>query len=469
MRFLLVLALSTGCGAPAGGPLRIDTANAQRTTATRSDSITAGRRTAIVEAAERVGRSVVSISVVSRRQVTTSGDPFDFFSFFVPRTTERLVRGYGTGFVIRPGGIIVTNQHVVEDADSITVSLPDGTDLPARLLGDDPTTDIAVLKVGQELPPAAIGRSADLLIGEWVIALGNPYVYLLGDAEPTVTAGVVSATGRNVVPSGNQTGLYLDMIQTDAAINQGNSGGPLANSLGEVVGVNSFIFTNSGGSVGIGFAIPIERANRIADEIVRNGSVRRAWTGLSVGDATTMRDWKSAGGVQVAEVVAGGPAATSGIAPGAILVEANGRRLRNYLDWEAVKLDLHVGDPVTLRFKSSPSSPIETRRIVTGDLPSVTAARVSLIRGLDLITVTASVRAERQLQREAGALIYRIADDVSRATGLREGDVIWAINRTVVRTADQAAQLLESIGSNRQFQIYFERGGVNSSVLLSFR
>ncbi|MGE3615615.1 MAG: PDZ domain-containing protein, partial [Gemmatimonadales bacterium] len=281
--------------------------------------------------------------------------------------------------------------------------------------------------------------------------------------------GVVSATGRNVVPSGNQTGLYLDMIQTDAAINQGNSGGPLANSLGEVVGVNSFIFTNSGGSVGIGFAIPIERANRIADEIVRNGSVRRAWTGLSVGDATTMRDWKSAGGVQVAEVVAGGPAATSGIAPGAILVEANGRRLRNYLDWEAVKLDLHVGDPVTLRFKSSPSSPIETRRIVTGDLPSVTAARVSLIRGLDLITVTASVRAERQLQREAGALIYRIADDVSRATGLREGDVIWAINRTVVRTADQAAQLLESIGSNRQFQIYFERGGVNSSVLLSFR
>ena len=135
------------------------------------------------------------------------------------------------------------------------------------------------------------------MIGEWVVAMGNPYAYLLGNAEPTVTVGVVSATSRNILPTGDQTGLYLDMIQTDAAINPGNSGGPLTNALGEVVGVNSSIFSNSGGSVGLGFAIPIERALRVADEIIKSGSVRRAWVGLEVEGAAAMRNWKSQGGV----------------------------------------------------------------------------------------------------------------------------------------------------------------------------
>ncbi|MCC7132824.1 MAG: trypsin-like peptidase domain-containing protein, partial [Gemmatimonadales bacterium] len=204
--------LSVACSSQSEGPL-VDQASAQRPAQTQA--ISNSRRTAIVDAAARASGSVVSISVLSRRRVPAS-DPFDFFSFFVPQTTERLVQGYGTGFVIRSGGIIITNQHVVDGADSITVSLGDGADLPARLLGADPTTDIAVLKVDRDLPAAAIGKSADLMIGEWVVALGNPYTYLLGDAQPTVTAGVVSATGRNVVPNANQSGIYLDMIQTDA-------------------------------------------------------------------------------------------------------------------------------------------------------------------------------------------------------------------------------------------------------------
>ena len=156
------------------------------------------------------------------------------------------------------------------------VTLPDGGDLTAKLLGEDPLTDIAVIKVDRRgLQVATPGKSTDLMIGEWVVALGNPFAYLLGNSEPTVTAGVVSATGRNILPSQDQAGLYLDMIQTDASINPGNSGGPLANALGEVVGVNSSIFSQSGGSIGLGFAIPIERALR-ADEIVKNGEVRRA-------------------------------------------------------------------------------------------------------------------------------------------------------------------------------------------------
>ena len=461
------LLLAAGCTAsPDGGSALVDQASAQR--AAQNQALNASRRTAIVDAANRAAKSVVSISVLSRRRVV-SQDPFDFFSFFVPQTTEQLVSGSGTGFVVRPNGVIITNQHVVDNADSITVSLPDGRDLKAKLVGEDPTTDIAVLQVDATLIPATIGRSADVLIGEWVVALGNPYAYLLGNSEPTVTAGVVSATGRNVLPNNNQSGQYLDMIQTDAAINPGNSGGPLTNSMGEVIGVNSFIFSQSGGSIGLGFAIPIERAIRVADELLKNGTVRRAWTGLTVGDARSMRDWKTAGGVAVTTVTPNGPAARAGLEDGLVLVEANGRRLRNYLDWEAVKLDLHVGDTVSLRVKRSATGATETRRIITGDLPSVTAARVSLIKGLELITVTAGIQAERGLRRDRGALIYRIAEEVSRGTGLLEGDVIFAIDRTEVRTAANVASALESMGARRLFRIWFDRGGASSYVDLSFR
>ena len=145
-----------------------------------------------------------------------------------------------------------------------------GTDYDATLLGEDPLTDIAVLKIdGSGLPTATVGRSADLMIGEWVVAIGNPYSYLLGNTEPSVTAGVVSAVGRNIIPSRNDETIYVGMIQTDAAINPGNSGGPLVNALGEVIGVNSSIFSGTGESVGIGFAITIKRAQRVAAEIER--------------------------------------------------------------------------------------------------------------------------------------------------------------------------------------------------------
>jgi serine protease Do len=445
------------------GETRVTSAAAQVASHAASSQATGSRRTAIVSAVERAAGAVVSLNVTSTREAPPRS-PWDFF--FVPEGA-RVVQGYGTGFIIRPNGIIVTNQHVVANATKVVVTLPDGTDLTGRVLGEDPMTDIAVVKVDrQSLPTVTTGHSTDLMIGEWVVAMGNPYAYLLGNAEPTVTVGVVSATSRNILPTGEQTGLYLDMIQTDAAINPGNSGGPLANALGEVVGVNSSIFSSSGGSVGLGFAIPIERALRVADEIIRNGSVRRAWVGLEVEGAAAMRNWKSQGGVVVSSVSPEGPASRAGLKPGDVLVEANGRRLRNYLDWEAVKLDLHVGDSVTVSLRSGGGT--VRRRIVTGDLPTVAAEKVTVLQDLQLVNVTPQIQAERQIRSERGALIFRISPQVSRATGLHEGDVIVGINRSAVRTASQVEDLL-NVRPGEVIRVYLERDGQITFTDLVFR
>ncbi|MEO8293867.1 MAG: trypsin-like peptidase domain-containing protein [Gemmatimonadota bacterium] len=460
----LLLLFASACKSgpkDAGFVLRADAATQ---TAERNAALDTSRRTAIVDAASQVGPSVVSINAMTRRQVETPS----MFDFFIPQTQEQLVPVGGTGFIIRADGVIITNQHVVAGAERVIVTLRDGTDLPARVLGEDPITDIAVLKVERAgLPTARIGRSRDLLIGEWVVALGNPFAFLLGNSEPTVTAGVISASGRNILPTRDQAGLYLDMIQTDAAINPGNSGGPLANSLGEIIGVNSSIFSSTGGSVGLGFAIPIERAMRVADEIVRNGEVRRAWVGLEVAGAESMADWKAQGGVVVVSVAPGGPAARAQINPRDVLVEANGRKLRNFLDWEAVKLDLHVGDSVRLRLRQG--STVTDRLIVTGDLPTVTSEKVSVLRGIDLITVTPGVRAERGLRSDQGALIFRITSQIAQATGLRSGDVILAVNRTMIRRAEDVGQIFSTAPQRQPIRVHIERAGQYAFTDLVFR
>ena len=413
------------------------------------------RRTAIVTAAARLAPAVVNVNVL-RRERQLPQDPFDLF--FMPRGSEQVVEGYGSGFIVSPDGVVITNQHVTQGAEQIVVTTRDGRDLPAKILGEDPLTDIAVLKVeGSGLPTAPIGNSSDLLIGEWVVAVGNPFAYLLGNAEPTVTAGVVSAVGRNLLPSQGQSGIYVGMIQTDAPINPGNSGGPLANALGEVVGVNSSIFTSSGGSVGIGFAIPIERALRVADELRRYGKVRRAWVGLDVAGAEDLRGWKRVGGLRVTQVAAGGPAGRAGVVVGDVLVSARGRRLRTFLDWEAVMLDTGPGDTLTVSFRHGGES--KSARLAVTDFPTTLAEKVAVLGGMKVVTVTPAVRAERNIQSDHGALIYDLPDEMQEATGLQSGDVILQINRVRVSSADDLRRAFAATAGAGAVSVWFERSG----------
>ena len=458
----LGLAAALGCGDAASTPgaVALDTAvpaprSVPQDTVRRrlNEQVSQARHSAIVDAAARARPAVVSVNIIRRQRRVARRSVFDFF---MPREYEALVEGVGSGFVISEDGIVITNQHVTEGAEQIIVTTSDGKDYAAELLGEDPLTDIAVLKIDAAgLATISIGSSRDLAIGEWVVAIGNPYSYLLGNTEPTVTAGVVSAVGRNLLPSRNQPGVYVDMIQTDAAINPGNSGGPLVNVTGEVVGVNSSIFTSSGGSVGIGFAIPIERAIRVARELQQYGTVQRAWVGLGVGGSEDLRRWKETGGLTVTKVARPSPASDAGLRAGDVLTSAAGRPVRTFLDWEAVKLDVGPGDSIRVTYLRSGRE--RSVRLGIAALPTTQAERISVL-DLELITVTPAIQQERGLQRSFGALIYSIGEQARGATGMRSGDVILQINNRQITTAEDARDIFQRAG-RRAVRAYFERGG----------
>ncbi len=416
---------------------------------TLQQAVSASRTTAIVRAARNVAPAVVTIAVRGQAQVrerTVWGE------YLVPRETQ----GLGSGFIIDQQGSVLTNHHVVEDATEILVTLPDTRDFSARLVGSDPRNDIAVLALenASSLPVAPLGTSADLMIGEWTVAIGNPFGGLLSNPEPSVTAGVVSALDRHIVPRGYDEEFHLGMIQTDAAINPGNSGGPLVNALGEVIGINSSILSRSGGSEGLGFAIPIDRALRIAADLLQHGEVRRAWLGLEV-NAVEADDFGRSRGVRVVRVWPGSPAAAAGIRAGARLVRAGDTRMATPLDFEAVKLGLRAGDPIELEVEGRAPVILETE-----PLPSVAAEPIELLRDLEVVTLTPAIQSERRLRSSEGALVVGISPALSQLIGLVEGDVILGLNNTRLRTAQEVADALRrSQRSRSDFTLVFERNG----------
>jgi serine protease Do len=307
------------------------------------DDISASRTNAIVLAARKVSPAVVSVIVTQTRVVTY--DPFgglgldDFFRDFAPRRAYRQeVKSMGSGVIISTDGDVVTNAHVVLNATQIKVTLPDNRELPAELEGIDETRDLALLRLkASELPAATLGNSGDLMIGEWAIAIGNPFGFMIEDAQPTVTVGVISALHRDIKSNGGGQ-VYADMIQTDAAINPGNSGGALVNAAGEVIGINTFIFSHSGGSEGIGFARPIDDVKQFVRETRSSGGLARyervkTSLGAAVADINpTLQGSFGLGyrrGVVVVEVDGGSISETIGMAPGDVLLMGQGKAINS--------------------------------------------------------------------------------------------------------------------------------------------
>jgi len=323
------------------------------------EDITQSRRNAIVIAAQRVKPVVVSIGVTITRTYRPL-DPFydDFFDsffrdFFSPRQYRQTIPRMGSGFIFDKRGYILTNQHVIAGAEEITVTLSDGREVKGKLVGEDRASDIAIIKIGgKSFPYAELGDSGKLITGEWAIAIGNPFGSLIEESQPTVTVGVISATNRSFRPEASQEHIYRDMIQTDAAINPGNSGGPLVDAEGRVIGINTFIFTKTGGSLGIGFAIPINRARRIAKELIRYGKVRPVWYGFQAQDVTPefaqALGLRQARGIIVSYVERGSPAQRAGLVKGDVILEADGRLIA---DADGAKLMFYshlVGDSLTI-------------------------------------------------------------------------------------------------------------------------
>ncbi|HRI85596.1 MAG TPA: trypsin-like peptidase domain-containing protein [Ignavibacteria bacterium] len=335
---------------------------AQNSLQENNSGISQSRETAITRAVQKVSPAIVGINVEEVREVQ---DPFSMFDndpffrqFFGNRQPQkRVVRGLGSGFIISPDGYILTNDHVAGNATKISVTMTNGETIDAKLIGSDKNSDVALLKIDKSnLPYTVLGNSDNVIIGEWVIALGNPFGLFDINDKPTVTVGVVSATDMKISAS-DVNRVYKDMIQTDASINSGNSGGPLLNADGEVIGMNTIIYTGgqfSAGSIGVGFAISINRVKKLMEEIKANGKIDR---NFNVGFRIQTIDdriakylnLESAAGVVVTDVQKGGLADNAGLLSEDVIVEANGEKIKNDQDILFVVNDLKKGDNLKMK------------------------------------------------------------------------------------------------------------------------
>ena len=343
---------------PAGGGAR-DTVVVREVVEVDGDAaVTTGRRNAIVRATERVSPAVVSINAIQHRTVTRTLVPrgWEYFERFYPgmfprRAFRQDVANLGSGVVVSSDGFILTNVHVVENADELVVALHDGHQYQAEVLEAVPTWDLALIKLvdpPEDLPVAPLAaEDAELHIGEWAVAIGSPFGYLLADTQPTVTVGVISALNRDIKNTGTEGQTFLGMIQTDAAINPGNSGGPLINSLGEVIGINTFIFTESGGSIGLGFAVPVARAQWIIREVREYGYFRRAYVGFGIVEVNELiaqsLGLPSTDGFVVRDVIDGSPAHKAGLRPYDVITSINGVELNDADTFNRLVYEAKVG------------------------------------------------------------------------------------------------------------------------------
>src|SRR5213083_1774554 len=389
---------------------------------------------AFTTAADRVTPAVVNVSAVPRKQ-STEETPERFREFFGEEFYERFfrrrpreeARASGSGVLVDPRGYVLTNNHVIENAQDITVRLSDGRKFTAKLVGRDPKTDLAVLKVEAPapLPAAELGDSDHLRVGQWAIAIGNPF-----GLDRTVTVGIISATARNRVG----VATYENFIQTDASINPGNSGGPLLNLDGKVIGINTAIVA---AGQGIGFSIPINQAKEVMRQLIASGRVVRGWLGIAIQDVTD----ELAGtfgvreGVLVAEVMKGGPAEAAGVRQGDVIVELNGAPIKEVPELQRRVAAVAPGQPVKLKVirDRKPVTLAVTVSEMPGDEPVLAGAPDDESWGLSVEPLTGEAALQLNLGISGGLLVTDVvAGSPGDRAGLRRGDVIVELGKKPV-------------------------------------
>jgi serine protease Do len=422
---------------------------------------------AFATVAETLKPAVVNVFTEQKAGEAThppTGGPFDdFFERFFREQREQRRRSLGSGVIIDSRGYVVTNNHVVENADEIEVQFSDERRFKAELVGTDPPTDLAVLKIqtdgNENFPHVDFGDSDELVVGEWVLAMGNPFGF-----GHTVTAGIVSAKGRVI-----GQGTYDDFVQTDASINPGNSGGPLVNMQGQVIGINSNIISNSGGNMGIGFAIPSNMARKIYDQLVASGTVTRGWLGVGIQplSAELARSFGIEGkhGALISEVLGeDSPAAKAGLKAGDVIVELNGRPVDSNTHLVHLVADLRPGDTVDLKYyregRLASTKVTVAKRTVEEALvapPEELQGEKGRL-GISGQNLTSQLASEIGATSKAGVVLVEVdPDGPAEEAGLRRGDILIEANRQPVRTVDDLQRILAAVPAGGDLLLRVER------------
>ena len=373
--------------------------------------------------------------------------------------TQEEDRGVGSGFIIDSNGYVLTNAHVVEGADTIYVTLTDKRELKAKLLGADKRTDVALLKIeAKDLPKLPLGDSSKLRVGEWVLAIGSPF-----GLENTVTAGIVSAKSRD-------TGDYLPFIQTDVAVNPGNSGGPLINTAGQVIGINSQIFSRSGGYMGISFAIPIDEAMRVADQLRTSGKLVRGRIGVALGEMTKEVS-ESLGlgkprGAYVRNVEPGGPAAIGGIESGDVILNFNGRDIPKSTDLPRIVGETKPGSHATVQIWRKGATKELTLTVADAEVSEKVAGKKSDAPSAASGTTSNAFAAgvtelsdakKKELNTRIGVEVTGLSDGPLARAGVRIGDVIVRIGDVDVSSVKQYESVVKGLDQNRAVPVFIRR------------